>query len=150
MTNKPDDSVRQAAERLRRCKTEAPIDVYCPKEPSQAWTAEAHKVLTALREADEKALAVWASQHTDLAADSEDLIDLMWMALRFDEVGNLRNQRQFVIRHPVCVFAIACEGPKCWNLSLWCGDQLVKNNPTRGDIRLLCQSLRIPLNGELK
>jgi len=135
----------KAAERLRRCKTEAPITVYCPKHPSECWTAEAHKVLAALREADEKLLA--QAYLTLIPADSEEAIDTEWLASVTDDGYTARYDDVSI--HVIAINK-SYDGIEIWN---HCDDGtangvLALHNHkglTRGQLRNLCAALGITL-----
>jgi hypothetical protein len=89
-------------------------------------------------------------------ADDGELVTREWLA----EVGfveheeSLRDQKCYTTRGKedrrsetcgVFLVANACKGPKCWNLSLINCGEWIKDNPTRRDVRRLCQSLGITL-----
>lgn len=59
-TNKT--QLREAAERVLRCKTEPQLDVYVPLEPGKTYTYLAGRVADELRRADEILLATYAAE----------------------------------------------------------------------------------------
>lgn len=77
--------------------------------------------------------------------NDNEVVDADWLyRLGFSDSALGRNQKRFVIcEDAIRILGEATHGPKCWDYSLWVGKHKVFDNPTRGDVRLLCRALHV-------
>ena len=85
----------------------------------------------------------WLSEHQ--ADDGEPITPNDMYRYGFGDSARGKDEKRFEICPGVRVLFWACEGPKCWNGSIWIGANKNIDNPTRGDVRRLCAALGVPL-----
>jgi len=106
-------------------------------------------VVRAGRELSSAGMRLLADEYiADHPADDDETVTESWVceSFAFGDTSYANNQKRYVIfGDGLRLIAFATHGPKCWDWSLWCGKMKVKDDPTRGDVRLLCRALGIEL-----